>query len=464
MVGLLEGHSKKVLQRLGPRETVRLEHDDHALVRPGARCGESGSDLRGMMAVVIDHNLARAAVKNLEPTACPPKCFERGGDFFKGNADLRSEGDGGEGIEGVVSAGNVEDDLSEDFVVSLNAEIGAEIFGRQIDESVTGRRRMAIGNGAGIFGANAGGPFVIGAVDNVAGGLRDEPLVDGVDGVEILVIIQVLGLDVEHDRVARMVVHQRPVALIPLGDKIRTLGIPAGVRSENGNFGPDIVRRFESPGTKQVGGHRGGGGLAVHSTNHDALLRGHHRREGIRATNHRNPQPRRLVIGGISRSDGGGVNNEIGAANAFRRVRTGKAQALFGKPLDLDRVDLVGTADIVPKPEQKRGDAAHAGTRHADEVDFRRSRTGQKVAEFFGSHFIPSATARSMTSATLAAADSGESPRAAAAIAARRSGFPSNFETAVAKTSGWISLSLISSAAPARTKISAFAFWWSSVA
>ena len=245
-----------------------------------------------------------------------------------------------------------------------------------------------------------------------------------------------LGLDIQNDRMARMVVDQCPITFVPLRDKKCPLRIPSGIGAEDRNFGADIVGGFKASGAKQVRGHGGGGRLAMHSTNDDSLLGGHHRREGIGSTDHRNSETGGFIVGRIAGFDRGGKNHQIGTPHAFSRVRAGEAKTFFGKPLHLDGVHFVRSSDIMSEAKQQRGDPAHSGTRNSNQVDFCWSRTRQKFAEFFSPHFIPSVTARSMTSATFAAAASGESCRAAAAMADRRSGFPSHFERADEKTSG----------------------------
>ena len=57
-------------------------------------------------------------------------------------------------------------------------------------------RGMPVRNGARIFGANAGSPPIISTVNNAPRCLRDEALINGIDRGEILVVIEMLGLDI----------------------------------------------------------------------------------------------------------------------------------------------------------------------------------------------------------------------------------------------------------------------------
>ena len=100
---------------------------------------------------------------------------------------------------------------------------------------------------------------------------------------------------------------------------------------------------------------------------------------------------------------------------------------------------------------QQRGDTAHAGACNSNQVDLLWRWRSERLAQLGGCHLTPSLTARSMTSATFFAADSGVSFFAAAAIVARRVGSFRRFEILAAKTSGTISFSSTITDAPALT-------------
>ena len=83
----------------------------------------------------------------------------------------------------------------------------------------------------------------------------DEAFVNGIDGRQILVEIQMFRLDVENDGVLRVVVDECSVALIALGDKPFAFGVPACVCSQNRNFRAHIVAGLEASGAEDMGRH-----------------------------------------------------------------------------------------------------------------------------------------------------------------------------------------------------------------
>ena len=109
----------------------------------------------------------------------------------------------------------------------------------------------------------------------------DEAFVNGIDGGEILVKIEMLRLDVEHDGMLGVVVDECSVALIALGDKPLAFGVPACVCSQNRNFRAHIVTRLEAPGAEDMGRHGRSGRFAMHAANHDAFLRVHDRSQCV---------------------------------------------------------------------------------------------------------------------------------------------------------------------------------------
>ncbi len=76
-VGRFERASELVAQRLRARITVRLKHRDDPARMPRARRLQRGADFTRMMAVIIDHREARAAVFELETPPRAAKRFQR---------------------------------------------------------------------------------------------------------------------------------------------------------------------------------------------------------------------------------------------------------------------------------------------------------------------------------------------------------------------------------------------------
>ena len=85
------------------RVTVRLERDDDAaILEPGARAGERGADLGGVVAVVVDdHDAARLAAYGEAP-ADAAEAGERALIDVEVDAEEIGDGEHGEGVEDVV--------------------------------------------------------------------------------------------------------------------------------------------------------------------------------------------------------------------------------------------------------------------------------------------------------------------------------------------------------------------------
>ena len=73
--------------------------------------------------------------------------------------------------------------------------------------------------------------------------------------------------------------------------------------------------------------------------------------------------------------------DQFGIDDILRALRRAKIEPERSQALDLDRVDFVRAADPVTEGQQKRGDPAHAGTGHTDEVDPPRCAV-QKAGQF----------------------------------------------------------------------------------
>lgn len=56
--GVVKRAPKFCLQRLCPREAMRLKHDDHARASRVLRGGKGGAHFAGMMRVIIDDHVA----------------------------------------------------------------------------------------------------------------------------------------------------------------------------------------------------------------------------------------------------------------------------------------------------------------------------------------------------------------------------------------------------------------------
>ena len=67
--------------------------------------------------------------------------------------------------------------------------------------------------------------------------------------------------------------------------------------------------------------------------------------------------------------DRGGKHNQIGFVGIFRAMLGKETQTQALQSIRLKRADLIRTTDIMPKLDQKGGDAAHAAPGYADEMN-----------------------------------------------------------------------------------------------
>ena len=167
----------------------------------------------------------------------------------------------------------------------------------------------------------------------------------------------------------RVVIRQRAVALVPFGHEPLALRVPMGVGAEDRDFRADVVRGPHAAHPQDVRRHGGGGRLAVHSADDDPLLALHDGRERVGPPHHAHPLADRLVVFDIAGPDRRRVDDQVRVMNIRGILRLVKFQAQLLEAMHLDGRDLVRAGNRVPHGHQEPGDSAHAGTRHADQVD-----------------------------------------------------------------------------------------------
>ncbi len=350
--GIVKRAAELVLQRLRPRVAVRLKHDDDALAAGVLRGGERRADFARMMRVIVDHHVAIGAELDLEPPARAAKRLERLRDFRERHAELRGERDDRKRVAHIVPAGDVERDRAERLAVFQRAEMRLEILRVQVVETIYGAGALAVRDRARVRRAEARGVHVVGAIEDVSLGLREQLLEGALDRGEVLVIVEMLLLDVEDDRVLGMVEGDRAVALVALGDHVFAVGIPVRIRAEDRNFRADIVRRMQARVAQDVGRHRGRRGLAVHAGDDDAALAVHDRGERIRAAHHLFAEAQRVVVVGIAGPNRGRIDDDVRVRHALRVARHRELEPEPLQAHDLAVAHFVAAADLVPEREQ----------------------------------------------------------------------------------------------------------------
>ena len=89
-------------------------------------------------------------------------------------------------------------------------------------------------------------------------------------------MVEMLRFNVKHQRMDGVVLNQRAVALVTLGHKMLSLGIPTCVGSQDRNLCSHVMGGFQPSGPQHMCRHGRGSGLAVHPADDDSLLAGHH--------------------------------------------------------------------------------------------------------------------------------------------------------------------------------------------
>src|SRR5213593_3972652 len=119
---------------------------------------------------------------------------------------------------------------------------------------------------------------------------------------------------------------QGPVAFVTFSNEIFAARIPVRVRSENWNFGTDIMGRMQSTFAQNVCCHCRGCCFAVHSGDNDAALRAHDCSQSLRTAHDRLTRSAPAYENRIVVFNGGGKNNQLGGISLFRAMLLIKVQ------------------------------------------------------------------------------------------------------------------------------------------
>ena len=187
--------------------------------------------------------------------------------------------------------------------------------------------------------------------------------------VEGDVVIEVLGIDVRHDRGGRRQREERAIALVSLGDEIVAFA-PARVReTERIDATADHRRGIVPGGHQHRVHHRRRGGLAMRAGDRDRVLHPHQLAEHLGARDHRDLARARGFDLGVVALDRARHDDDIRLGEVIGAVPAGDGAAdVREMARDLGIVH-VGARHPVPHVDEHLGDAAHAHAADADEVD-----------------------------------------------------------------------------------------------
>jgi hypothetical protein len=212
---------------------------------------------------------------------------------------------------------------------------------------------------------------IVGAEDR---GAVERHLVDELDegllqlGEVVAVGVHVVGVDVRDDRHHRQQVEERGVRLVGLDDDV-VAGAEPGVRAGGVEAAADDEGRVEPGLGEDAGDERGRGRLAVRAGDRDALLETHQLGEHHRARHDRHALRARRDHLGVVALHRARRDHRLGAGDVRGVVADRDPDAALRERPGRRALALVGAGDPVAEVVQHLGDAAHARTADADEVD-----------------------------------------------------------------------------------------------
>jgi hypothetical protein len=184
----------------------------------------------------------------------------------------------------------------------------------------------------------------------------------------VAVGVHVVGVDVGDDRHHRQQVQERGVGLVGLDHDVFARPQP-GVGPGAVEPPADDEGRVQFGGGQHAGDQAGGGGLAVGAGNRDAFFHAHQLGQHDGARHHR----QQLGVGGhhlgVVGLDRGGGDDAVGPVDVRGVVPDVDARAQLLQAAGGGAVAQVAARNGVALVEQHLGNAAHAGTTDADEMD-----------------------------------------------------------------------------------------------
>ncbi len=121
-VGIAEGLGEIVHQLLRSAIAVRLENDMNFAIAALLCGGKGGTDFGRVMAVVVDHTDSSARAPELKAAVNPTEVVEGGADVFQANVETHADRDCRGCVKHVVSAGDVQGELTEILPPIVHAE------------------------------------------------------------------------------------------------------------------------------------------------------------------------------------------------------------------------------------------------------------------------------------------------------------------------------------------------------
>ncbi len=354
-----------------------LDHRDHLGLGHRAGRAQHRGDLHRMVPVVVDHPHAAHHAGGGEAPLDPAKALQAGADGLVGDAQLASDGDGGQGVQHIVPPGHGHAHVIQAHDIPADGrdhhvEAGAVGAHLQVDGPHLGLWVGPVGDDAAVLHPGGHG-LHFGMVEAhhgaaVEGDALDEFLEGPFDGLEVAPVVQMLGIDVGDHRHGGLQIEEGAVALVGLDHHpfaLAGLGVGAiGVDH------PAVHHRgIDTPGVQQRRHQRGGGGLAVGAGDGDRVFQPHQLGQHLGALDQRDAP---LLGGhqlGIVRLDGGRIDHRGGALDVGAVLADEDPGPQLLQPLGVGRGLGVGALHHIAQGQHDLGISAHAGAADAGEVD-----------------------------------------------------------------------------------------------
>jgi hypothetical protein len=464
-VGLVKGARELVHQMERAGEAMGLEEHVDAAETAHAGAIQGRADFGGMVAVVVDDGDAALDAAHLKAAIDAVESGKGVADGAGGDFEFHGDGDGGHGVEHVVTARNAQVKAAQ--IGGAVAQV--EIAGKSVEGQFGG---FHVGLGGGSIGDDAA-PDVgqnalhVGVVQADDRGAVKRHLVDefdegGADGFDGRIVIDVFAIDVGDHRQDGGEFQEGAVAFVGFGHQ-EIAAAHAGARTAHGaHTAADHYGGIEAGVVEDGGGHGSSGGLTMAAGDGDAVLEAHQLGQHFAARDDGDLEAARLLHFGVGFVHGGADDERTRTGDVGRRVAFEDARAHGFQALGGRRKLHVGAADLVSEVEQHFGNAAHAdsadpremqmlGTKkHFLNVLFRLA----GLVSIKNCGFQARATSSKM-SAARRAEPGWANRRAAAAMPSSTPGEPRSSETAAKSLSPFMPASRTKRAAPPRSMASA---------
>ena len=372
-----QGAPEIVEQIPGAGESVRLKYQHQAAPRPCLphrfhRCLDFGR----MVPVVVDDVRRAAGPMDLAQLLQAPvdalKIRERALDGRVRDAELRRHGHGGQRVQHVVPARQIDGEGQRRSPVAQRGEMRLEARAFHLDRADVHPLVESIGDdGPRNVPEDAPNLRVVRAQHGKAVKWQvvqeiDEALLEP---REIsLVRAEMIVVDVRDDRDHGLQMHERGIALVGFRDEVAPRAqTRIAVRALQPSA--DDERRVEAAFGEDARHEARGGGLAVSPRDRHRVSEAHQLAEHFRSRNHRDAVRERRGDFRILAVDGARHHHDIRLSEILRGMARENPGAEAREPLGHGVRLQVRALYLVAEIEQHFGDAAHAGAADADQVN-----------------------------------------------------------------------------------------------